>query len=161
MAEQAWEAGTGIVLLVNKWDLVEKGTQTAPTKEKEIRLKAPFLQWVPILFTSALTGQRIRKALDLVLRVQEERHRRIETHEVNAVLDQVAAHQPPPHSRGRSVKLRYGTQVSVAPPTFVIFSNLPKEIPSHYIRYMHNSFRKRWGFQGTPIRIRFRKSPGR
>ena len=161
VVEQAWEAGTGVILLVNKWDLVAKDTHTAPAREKQIREKAPFLQWVPILFTSALTGQRVRRALDLVLQVQEERHRRIVTPEVNEVLGQLAQHQPPPHSRGRPVKLRYATQVSVAPPTFLVFSNLPKEIPSHYIRYMHNTFRKRWGFLGTPIRIRFRKSQGR
>jgi GTP-binding protein len=158
VAEQAWEAGAGIVLLVNKWDLVEKETSTARAREEEIRQKAPFLKWVPILFTSALTGQRARKALDLVLQVQEERNRRIETHEVNEALEQLVRHQPPPHSHGRQVKLRYGTQVSVAPPTFLIFSNLPKEIPEHYIRYVHNQFRSRWGFSGSPIRIRFRGS---
>ena len=154
--EQAWEAGAGLILMVNKWDLVEKDTHTAPRLEKEIRRKAPFLQWVPILFTSAITGQRIRKPLDLIFSVQEERHRRIETHEVNEILEEIVRHQPPPHARGRQVKLRYGTQVAVAPPTFVIFSNLPKEIPAHYIRYVHNSFRSRWSFMGVPIRIRFR-----
>jgi GTP-binding protein len=160
VAEQAWEAGSGVVLVVNKWDLVEKDTHTAPDREKAMRQKAPFLKWVPILFTSALSGQRIRRTLDLVLEVQEERHRRIETHEVNEALERLVRHQPPPHSRGRQVKLRYGTQVSVAPPTFIIFSNLPKEIPAHYIRYVHNSFRGRWSFMGTPLRIRFRKSQG-
>jgi GTP-binding protein len=160
VAEQAWEAGAGLVLVVNKWDLVEKDTHTAPVREKAMRQKAPFLQWVPILFASALTGQRIRKTLDLVLEVQEERFRRIDTHEVNEALERLVQHQPPPHSRGRQVKLRYGTQVSTAPPTFVVFSNLPKEIPAHYIRYVHNSLRARWGFMGTPIRIRFRKSKG-
>ena len=160
VAEQAWEAGAGLILVVNKWDLVEKDTHTAPAREKAMRQKAPFLQWVPILFGSALTGQRIRKTLDLVLEVQEERHRRIDTHEVNEALERLVQHQPPPHSRGRPVKLRYGTQVSVAPPTFVLFSNLPKEIPAHYIRYVHNSLRARWGFMGTPIRIRIRKSQG-
>ncbi len=160
VVEQAWDAGAGIVMLVNKWDLVEKDTQTAPIREKEMRQKAKFLEWVPILFTSALTGQRARKALDLVLQVQEERHRRIETHEVNEALEQIYRRQPPPHSRGRPVKLRYGTQVSVAPPTFLFFSNLPKEIPAHYIRYVQNSLRRRWGFMGTAVRIRLRKSEG-
>lgn len=160
VVEQAWEAGTGIVLLVNKWDLVEKDTHTAPTREKEIKQKAPFLTWVPFLFMSAITGQRARKALDLILEVQEERHRRIETHEVNEALEEIVRHQPPPHARGRQVKIRYGTQVSTAPPTFLIFSNLPKEIPGHYIRYITNSLRRKWGFLGTPIRIRFRKSQG-
>lgn len=161
VVEQAWEAGTGILLLVNKWDLVEKDTHTAPDREKEIRRKAPFLQWVPILFTSTLTGQRVRKALDLVLQVQDERYRRVDTAEVNEALEQIVGHQPPPHSRGRVVKIKYGTQVSTAPPTFLFFVNLPKEIPSHYIRYMHNSLRERWGFLGTPIRIRFRGSSGK
>jgi len=160
IAEQAWEAGAGVVLVVNKWDLVEKDTDTAPVREKAMRRKAPFLQWVPILFSSALSGLRIRKTLDLILEIQDERHRRIETHEVNEALERLVRHQPPPHSRGRQVKLRYGTQVSVAPPTFVIFSNLPKEIPAHYIRYVHNSFRRRWSFMGTPLRIRFKKSQG-
>ncbi len=160
VVEQAWEAGTGIILLVNKWDLVEKDTDTAPTREKEIKQKAPFLTWVPFIFMSAITGQRARKALDLILEVQEERHRRIETHEVNEALEEIVRHQPPPHARGRQVKIRYGTQVSTAPPTFLIFSNLPKEIPGHYIRYITNSLRKQWGFLGTPIRIRFRKSQG-
>ncbi len=160
VAEQAWEAGAGLILVVNKWDLVEKDTYTSSDREKAMQEKAPFLQWVPMIFASALTGQRIRKTLDLVLQVQEERHRRIETHEVNDALEAIVRRQPPQHSRGRQVKLRYGTQVAAAPPTFVIFSNLPKEIPAHYIRYVQNSFRARWGFLGTPIRIRFRKSQG-
>ncbi|MFC1660917.1 ribosome biogenesis GTPase Der [Gemmatimonadota bacterium] len=160
VAEQVWEAGAGVILVVNKWDLVEKDTHTAPSKEKEMRARAPFLQWVPILFSSALTGQRVRKALELVLEVHEERNRRIPTHEVNQALVEIQGRQPPPHSRGRAVRIRYGTQVSVAPPTFMLFSNLPKEIPAHYIRYVHNSFRARWEFLGNPIRLRFRKGQG-
>ena len=161
VVEQAWEAGAGVIVVANKWDLVDKETNTAPQWEKKLRQKATFLQWVPVLFASALTGLRVRKALDLVLEVQAERHRRIDTHEVNEALEDLTRHQPPPHSRGRVVKLRYGTQVSVAPPTFVLFSNLPKEIPDHYIRYVHNSFRARWGFVGSPIRIRLRGSQDR
>lgn len=157
VAEQAWEAGAGMILTVNKWDLVQKDTFTAPAWERDARARAPFLQWVPILFTSALTGQRIRKTLDLILQVQEQRHRRIPTHEVNEALQDIVGRQPPPHSRGRPVQIRYGTQVSVAPPTFILFCNLPQEVPDHYIRYIYNSFRDRWGFFGSPIRIRLRK----
>jgi GTP-binding protein len=160
VAEQAWDAGCGMILVVNKWDLVEKDTNTAPDWVRDARNRAPFLQWVPILFASALTGQRIRKTLDLIQEVQEERNRRIPTPEVNDVLQQVVGRQPPPHFRGRPVKLRYGTQVAVAPPTFLLFSNLPKEVPHHYIRYVHNSFRSAWGFVGSPLRIRLRKSEG-
>ena len=158
IAEMAWQSGCGVVLVVNKWDLVEKDTQTAPHFEKRAHERAPFLRWVPFLFTSALTGQRVHKALDLVLQVEEQRERRIETHEVNDALEELMRRQPPPHSRGRQVKLRYGTQVSVKPPTFVLFSNLPREMPDHYIRYVMNGFRERWGFLGSPIRIQLRAS---
>lgn len=156
--EQAWEAGAGIVVVVNKWDLVEKDERTAGTFVKEAAQRAPFLTWVPFVFASALTGQRVRRTLDLVIEVQEQRHRRIETHEVNDLLRELVGRQPPPHSRGRPVKLRYATQVAVAPPTFVLFGNLPKAVPDHYIRYIHNGFRERWGFAGTPIRIFLRES---
>ena len=152
----AWEAGKGVILLVNKWDLVEKDTMTAPTFEKEIRERIPFLQWVPMVFTSALTGQRIRKCLDLTLDVHEERRRRIDTHEVNDVLEALLRRQPPPLHRGRRVKVKYATQATVAPPTFAIFSNFPKALPAPYIRYLHNGFRDAWTFMGTPIRLRLR-----
>ncbi len=156
--EAAWEAGAGVVLLVNKWDLVEKETLTAPHFEKKIRDRIPFLRWVPIVFVSALTGQRVRKCLDLILEVEEERGRRIDTAEVNEVLARLVANQPPPHFRGRPVKLRYATQVSTHPPTFAVFANFPKSVPAHYIRYLHNGFRERWSFVGTDLRIRIRSS---
>jgi GTP-binding protein len=159
--EEAWEAGCGVVLGVNKWDLVEKDHRSAPDFEKEIRARAPFLETVPILFLSALTGQRVRKSLDLLLDVAEERRKRIPTPEVNTVLEGLAHAHPPPHSRGRQVKLRYATQTGVEPPSFVVFSNLPKEIPTHYVRYLQNGFRAAWGFRGSPIRISLRASRGR
>ena len=158
VAEQAWEAGAGVILVANKWDLVEKDHQTAPQFEKDLKERAPFLRWIPAVFTSALSGQRVRKCLDVILEVQEERHRRIATADVNEALAGLLRHQPPPHSRGRRVKIRYGTQVSVAPPTFIFFANLPKALPEHYIRYVHNNLRDRWGFVGSPIRVRFREN---
>ena len=158
IAEKAWRSGKSLIVVVNKWDLVEKETMTAPNLEKKWGERVPFLQSVPFLFASALTGLRVHKALDLVLEVQEQRSRRIETHEVNEALAELVRHQPPPHSRGRPVKLRYGTQVAVEPPTFVLFSNLPKEIPDHYLRFLLNGFRERWGFMGSPIRIQLRAS---
>lgn len=156
--EQAWQAGAGLVVLVNKWDLVEKDERTADQLMKEMRARAPFLQWVPFLFASALTGQRVRKALDLVIEAEEQRQRRIDTSEVNEVLGRLVGRQPPPHARGRPVKLRYATQVSVAPPVFIVFGNLPKDVPSHYQRYLMNGFRNAWSFTGTPIRIFIRES---
>jgi GTP-binding protein len=103
----------------------------------------------------------VRKCLDLVLEVQEQRHRRIETHEVNRVLEVLVDRQPPPHFRGRRVKIRYATQVSVAPPTFALFANYPKALPEHYIRFLHNGFRDAWTFMGTPIRLCIRSGKDR
>ncbi|MEQ1855273.1 MAG: ribosome biogenesis GTPase Der [Longimicrobiales bacterium] len=156
IAQTAWDAGKGLILAVNKWDLVEKETMTAPDWEKTVRARIPFLQWAPILFTSALTGQRVRKCLDLILEVQEQRLRRIETHEVNEVLERLIDHQPPPAARGRRAKVRYATQIGVAPPTFAVFTNFPKALAEHYIRFLHNGFREAWTFMGTPIRLRVR-----
>lgn len=156
IAQTAWDAGRGLILLANKWDLVEKDTHTAPEWERRMRERVPFLRWVPMVFTSALTGQRIRRCLDLILEVDAERSRRIDTHEVNEVLGALVGRQPPPHHRGRPVKIKYGTQVSVRPPTFSLFANFPKAIPDHYIRYLHNGFRDAWTFMGTPIRVRVR-----
>ncbi len=156
ITQTAWDAGKGVILLANKWDLVEKDTMTSVGWTRKVRERIPDLQWVPIVFTSALTGQRIRKCLDLILEVNAERSRRIETHEVNEVLEKLLRRQPPPHHRGRRVNVKYATQASVRPPTFAIFSNFPKELPANYIRYLHNGFRDAWTFMGTPIRLRFR-----
>jgi GTPase len=156
--EQAWDAGCGVVLGVNKWDLVEKETNTAPAFERELRQKLPLLEWVPVLFLSALTGQRVRKTLDMLLAVEEARTRRIPTHEVNEVLERIVTRQPPPHANGRAIRFKYASQVDTAPPTFLLFSNLPGEIPDHYLRYLQNGFRKAWGFEGAPVRIRLRST---
>lgn len=159
--EEAWKEGCGVVLGVNKWDLVEKDHRSAPDFEKEIRARAPFLEAVPILFLSALTGQRVRKSLDVLLEVAEERRRRISTPEVNAVLEKLVHQHQPPHARGRQVKVRYATQTGVEPPTFLVFSNLPREIPTNYVRYLQNGFRAAWGFRGSPIRLNLRASKAR
>ncbi|CAN5623731.1 ribosome biogenesis GTPase Der [soil metagenome] len=156
--EQAWEAGCGVVLAVNKWDLLEKDTSTGPAFERALRLKIPFLEWVPVLFISALTGQRVRRTIDLLLEVEASRTRRIATHEVNEVVEKLVVRQPPPHANGRAIKFKYSTQVDTAPPTFLLFSNLPGEIPDHYLRYLQNGFRKAWGFDGAPVRIRLRST---
>src|SRR5690606_28554832 len=122
IAQKAWEAGCGLILIANKWDLVEKDTMTAPRFEKALRERAPFLEWVPVLFTSALTGQRVHRALELILEVQKERLRRIPTHEVNEVLGELTARTRPPAHLGHPVRFLYGTQVAVRPPTFVLWT---------------------------------------
>lgn len=158
IVDQAWEAGCGLILVVNKWDLVEKDHRTAQEFEKELVARAPHFRWIPTLFASALTGLRARKTLDLVLEVADQRNRRIPTHEVNEVLEELVGRQPPPHARGRAVNFKYATQVQAAPPSFVLFCNLPNDVPDHYIRYIYNGFRERWGFRGAPIRVRLRGS---
>ena len=161
IAEKAWEAGTGVIIIVNKWDLVSKDHNTSKRFEAELQEKAHFLRWTPVIFASALSGQRVRKCLDILQEVEMERSRRIQTSEVNELMERIVGRQPPPHSRGRAVNLKYCTQISVAPPTFLVFSNLPKAIPEHYVRYIHNSFRNHWGFMGSPIRIRFKAGEGK
>ncbi|MFO7895180.1 MAG: ribosome biogenesis GTPase Der [Longimicrobiales bacterium] len=156
IAEKAWDAGCGLLVVVNKWDLVEKDDVTAPAFERHIRERAPSLRWTPVIFTSALTGMRVHKTLDRLLEVAEERGRRIPTSEVNDVLHELADRQPPPHYRGRPVKLLYATQSGTNPPSFVIFVNQKLGITDNYQRYLYNGFRNQWGFVGSPIRIKFR-----
>ena len=160
VAETAWEAGCGVIAVCNKWDLVEKDTWTAPDFQREAGRRAPFLAHVPFIFLSALTGLRVRKTLELVLAVAERRGHRVPTHEVNEVVEELVRRQPPPHARGRPVRIKYATQAETAPPTFILFSNLPDEIPVHYRRFIVNGMRARWGFEGVPLRLRLRKSKG-
>ena len=157
IAEKAWEAGCGLVLVANKWDLVEKETMTAPRFEKEVRERAPFLQWVPVVFTSTVTGQRVHRVLEMVLEVEAERTRRVATHEVNEVLRELTTRTRPPAFRGMPVKFLYATQVAVKPPSFVLFVNHPEGVAESYQRYLHNGFRQAWGFAGVPLRITLRR----
>jgi GTP-binding protein len=157
IAALAWEAGRGLIVIVNKWDLFEKDDKSAPRFEKECREKAPYLAFVPFLFTSAKTGLRVNKVLDLILEVAEERTKRITTSEVNTRLEELVARRQPPQAAGREVRLMYATQVDVAPPTFAIFGNHPDLVQEHYVRYLHNGFREFWGFRGNPVRIVLRR----
>ncbi|HVH13440.1 MAG TPA: ribosome biogenesis GTPase Der [Longimicrobium sp.] len=157
IAEKAWDSGKGLIIIANKWDLVEKETMTAPRYEKEIRDRAPYLQWVPILFTSAKTGQRVNRALELILEVQEQRMRRVATHEVNDVLRALVGRTKPPTFAGHSVRFLYGTQVATEPPTFVLWVSIPEGVTESYQRYLMNGFRQAWGFLGAPLVIRLRR----
>ena len=157
VCEKAWDAGCGLIIVVSKWDLVEKETMTAPNFEKEIRDRAPFLKWVPVLFTSAVTGQRVHKVLEMIVEVEEARQRRISTHEVNEVMRALVSRTKPPAWQNHPVKLLYATQVSTAAPQFVIWTNHPEGVTDSYQRYLLNGFRDAWGFLGVPIRINFRR----
>ncbi len=157
IATMAWDAGRGLIIVVNKWDLAEKDDKSAARFEKSCREKAPYLTFVPFLFTSALTGQRIQRLLDLLLTVEEERKKRITTAQVNARLQELLARLQPPQAAGFEVKLNYATQVEVAPPTIAVFGNHPDLVEEHYVRYLHNGFRETWGFTGNPLRVVMRR----
>jgi GTP-binding protein len=157
IAQKAWDAGCGLVLVANKWDLVDKDTMTAPNFEKALRQKAPFLEWVPVVFTSALTGQRVQRVLELIQEVAEARARRVPTHQVNEALAELTSHARPAHVQGRPVKIMYGTQAATRPPTFVLWSNHPEALQESYLRYLQNGFRKRWSFLGAPLRLNLRR----
>ena len=157
VAHLAWEAGRGLIVVVNKWDLAEKDDKAAAKFEKAAGEKAPFLKFVPFVFTSATTGQRVSRILDLILKVEQERLKRVPTHEVNDRLQELLARRQPPQAAGREVKLNYATQVEVAPPTIAVFGNAPDLVQEHYVRYLHNGFRESWGFTGNPLRILMRR----
>ena len=162
IANEAWEAGAGLIIAVNKWDLIEeKETNTAVHGEKELKERAPFLSFVPFLYMSAKTGQRVTKLFELILRVAEGRRMRVPTAEVNRVLADLLDRQSPPQPVGESVRLLYATQIDTAPPRFAIISNRPEAIPESYTRDLLNGFREAWAFLGAPVNIKYRRRRGR
>ncbi len=147
----------GIVLLVNKWDLVEKETNTARDYEKELRNRiAPFSD-VPIIFTSVVEKQRIFKAIEAALGVYENRSKKIKTSKLNEVMLAAIERYPPPSHRGRFVKIKYVTQLPTYYPAFAFFCNNPKHVKENYKYYLENQLRKNFNFTGVPIGVFFRK----
>lgn len=161
IAALAWDAGRGLILVVNKWDLAEKDDKASAKYQKAAGEKAPFLRFVPFVFTSALTGQRVNRVLEVLLEVEAQRAKRITTSEVNEKLGELVARLQPPQAAGREVKLNYATQVETDPPTIAVFGNAPDLVEEHYVRYLHNGFRSYWGFTGNPLRIVLRRKAGR
>ena len=156
IATQAWDQGAGLIVLVNKWDLIEeKDANTARQGQDALIAKAPFLRHVPFLYVSALTGQRVRKVLDLIIEVAAGREMRVPTAEVNKILAQLIQRNAPPQKPGEEVKLLYASQIGTAPPTLAIVSNRPEEVPESYQRYLVNGFRQAWPFPGSPLRLKF------
>jgi len=151
------EAGKGIVLVINKWDVVEKDGHTADDWLKALRREAPYLAWADIVFASALTGQRMERILREARRVAEERYRRVPTAELNRLVTDAVREHPPSHVRNRLPKVYYATQAAVAPPTFVVFVNDPTLIHFSYRRYLENRIRAEYGFLGTPIKLILRQ----
>ncbi|MCT4664320.1 MAG: ribosome biogenesis GTPase Der [Flavobacteriales bacterium] len=147
----------GIVVLVNKWDLVEKETNTIRDIENQIRKRtAPFSDF-PIVFTSALTKQRIHKALDEAMKVYERKTTKISTSKLNDFFLPVVNHTPPPATKGKYIKIKYVTQLPTAVPSFAFFCNLPQYIKDPYKRFLENKLRDHFNFSGVPVRFFFRK----
>jgi GTP-binding protein len=153
----AHKAKKGVVLMVNKWDLVEKDSKTAPTMEKEIRQRMAPIDYLPVVFTSVTEKTRVFKVIEKLMEVYEERSKRVPTSQLNdAILPEIEAY-PPPSMKGKFVKIKYMTQLPTPSPTFVFFCNLPQYIKENYERYLENQLRKHFGFEGVPITLFFRK----
>lgn len=150
------DAAKGMILVVNKWDLVKKGPTTTTEYTKQIRHELRFMDYVPLIFTSALTGQRVTKILDMALAIAKEREKRVSTPVINDAMQEAFVKHPPPSARGKSLKLLYVTQAGVKPPTFIFFVNDPRLVHFSYMRFLENEIRARFGFDGTPIRTIFK-----
>lgn len=151
------EAGKGMVIAINKWDLIEdKKSNTINKFEQKIANEIPFLDYVPKIYISAVTHQRLNSIFTKVLEVQKERSKRIATGLLNKVINEAYALNPPQTIRNKRLKIMYSTQAAVKPPTFILFANNEDLMKDHYKRYMENKLREAFGFTGTPVRISIR-----
>ncbi|MFZ5899437.1 MAG: ribosome biogenesis GTPase Der [Bacillota bacterium] len=157
IAGLAEEAGRGTIIVVNKWDLVQKDSGTMNRYTEAIRRELAFISYAPLVYTSALTGQRVRNILDAVHSVYAEFTRRVRTSDFNRLIQDAFLAAPPPAEKGRKLKCYYATQVSTGPPTFVLFVNDPALGTNAYRRYLENQVRCAYGFEGTPLRIIWRR----
>ena len=147
----------GIVILINKWDLVEKSTNTMKQFEAQIREKISLFSDVPILFISALTKQRILKAVETAMEVNENRSKRIKTSKLNEIMLPIIENTPPPALKGKYIKIKYCTQLPTVTPQFAFFCNLPQYVKEPYKRFIENQLRKSFDFKGVPIEVYFRQ----
>ena len=153
IAGEAHEAGKGVIIVVNKWDAVEKETGTLEQYKKEVYDKLKYLSYAPIIFISAKTGQRVHKLFEMINNVNAQNSLRVSTSILNQVINEAIAIVQPPTDKGKRLKIYYGSQVSTKPPTFVIFVNNKDLFHFSYERYLVNQIRKEFGLEGTPVRI--------
>lgn len=151
------QQGKANIIVVNKWDLIEKAGNTMNQFDKDIREELKFLAYSPILYVSALTRQRIFKIIELVDFVSDQHNRRVTTAELNRVITEAMLINPLPGGGKKRIKIYYAAQVRTAPPVFVFFSNSPEEVHFSYLRYLENVIRNNFGFEGTPILLKMRK----
>jgi GTP-binding protein len=157
IAGYAHDAGRAIVIVVNKWDAVEKDGKTMDKFKKKIREQFQFIDYAPIVFLSALTGSRVDQILPVIQQVAENHSMRVQTSLLNDCIMDTVAMTPPPSDKGKRLKIYYATQVSVRPPVFVLFVNDPELLHFSYVRHIDNRLRETFGFVGTPIKILSRK----
>jgi len=160
VASYALQSNKSIVVLVNKWDAIEKDQGTIATYAQRVRSALKFLDYVPVMFISARTGQRVEKVLPTALQVYHARFIRISTGELNRIIQNTVAQHAPPSKAGKRLKFYYGTQASVNPPQFVFFVNDVRLVHFTYERYLENQLRAEYGFIGTPLRLIFRNRKG-
>ncbi|MEM7759558.1 MAG: ribosome biogenesis GTPase Der [Cyanobacteria bacterium P01_A01_bin.40] len=157
LAGRIIDEGRAVILVINKWDAVEKDTGTINQYKKEILSRLYFMEWAQMIFVSAMTGQRVNKILDLVDTAAESHRRRVTTSVINEVLEEaVSWHSPPTTRQGKQGRIYYGTQVSSQPPTIALFVNEPKRFNDNYRRYIDRQFRDQLGFTGTPVKLIWR-----
>ena len=153
VAGEAHEAGKGIIIVVNKWDEIEKDDHTMEKFKKDVYNKLSYISYAPIVFISALTGQRVNKLFGIINEVAENNSKRVSTGMLNQVIDEAIAIVQPPTDKGKRLKILYVTQASTKPPTFIIFVNNKDIFHFSYERYLVNPIRKEFGMTGTPIRV--------
>ena len=161
IAGEADRAGRGVIVAVNKWDLMKGGGASAKEFDEDIRERLKFLDYAPVLHISAVTGERTPKLLETIDRVAAARVQRVKTSELNAFIEAVTAAHPPPAAGRRRVRILYAAQTGVAPPTFVLFTNVATGFHFSYERFLVNRIRDAFGFPGSPIRLRVRRKQGR
>jgi GTP-binding protein len=162
IAGEAERAGCGIILAVNKWDLVKgNGPDFADRFDDQTRRRLKFLEFAPVLHISAMTGERTPKLLETIDRVAEARRKRVSTGELNRFVEAITASHPPASPGKKAVRILYAAQVGVAPPSFVFFTNVATTFHFSYARFLVNQLRDSFGFVGTPIRIQVRARRGR
>ena len=157
IAGEAHEAGKGVILVINKWDEIEKDNHTTEKFKKEIYDRLSYLSYAPIIFISAKTGQRVSKLYEMINMVASQNAMRVPTSMLNQVLNEAIALVQPPTDKGKRLKVFYMTQPSTKPPTFVVFCNDKDLFHFSYQRYLINQIRKEFGMQGTPIRLIIRE----
>ncbi len=161
IAGYSHENGKGMIILINKWDLIEKDNRTMNEFTKEIRNELSYITYAPILFVSALTGQRMNRILEEVKKVANQNSMRTSTGILNEVIGEALLLNQPPSDKGRRLRIFYATQTSIRPPTFVLFINDKDLMHFSYLRYIENKIRENFGFEGTPINFILRQRMGR